>query len=214
MPEQKFSELKTVTDLRTLYLKRRKEINRRLRDFKKVKPSDYFYELVYCLLTPQSSAENALYVTEELRRNNFEKNGFNPESILRNSNKYIRFHKTKSKRLVALKSSYPLIKKKLRSEIKSHDMRDWLVKNVDGFGMKEASHFLRNIGYPDLAILDRHILKCLYQLKVIGGLPASLTVKKYLQIEKKFKIFSDKCGISMDELDLLFWSLGTGRILK
>ncbi|MFI5201154.1 MAG: DNA lyase, partial [Candidatus Kapaibacterium sp.] len=80
--------------------------------------------------------------------------------------------------------------------------------------MKEASHFLRNIGVRGLAILDRHILKHLKRLGVIKLIPTSLTKKRYLEIEKRWKKFADRVGISIDELDLLFWSIETGEIRK
>jgi thermostable 8-oxoguanine DNA glycosylase len=35
-----------------------------------------------------------------------------------------------------------------------------------------------------------------------------------LEIEKKFYDFSKKIKISMDELDLLFWSIETGEVFK
>jgi N-glycosylase/DNA lyase len=88
------------------------------------------------------------------------------------------------------------------------------VKNVKGLGWKEASHFLRNIGHRNLAILDRHILRNLKRHGVIKSLPKTLTPKRYLVIEQKFMEFSSTIGITMDELDLLFWSRETGEILK
>jgi thermostable 8-oxoguanine DNA glycosylase len=45
-------------------------------------------------------------------------------------------------------------------------------------------------------------------------MPKSLTKKRYLAIEKKWKKFADELGISIDELDLLFWSMETGEIKK
>jgi len=89
-----------------------------------------------------------------------------------------------------------------------------LVKNVKGLGLKESSHFLRNIGYRGLAILDRHILKNLHKSNVINELPKTLTPKVYFEIEKKFKDFSREVSIDMDELDLLFWSMETGEVFK
>ena len=90
----------------------------------------------------------------------------------------------------------------------------WLIHNVRGLGWKEASHFLRNIGYRNLAILDRHILKNLKHHNVFRTTPKTLTPKKYRAIEKGFASFANAVGISMDELDLLFWSNETGEILK
>ena len=66
----------------------------------------------------------------------------------------------------------------------------------------------------NLAILDRHILKNLVVLGVIKEIPKSLTEKKYLEIEGKFEEFSKKINISMDELDLLFWSAEAGEVFK
>ena len=94
-------------------------------------------------------------------------------------------------------------------------LRNWLADNVLGIGMKEASHFLRNIGFgKDLAILDRHILKNLRKHAVIKDIPKVLTKQKYLEIEQAMKKFSDKIMIRLDELDLLFWSEETGQIFK
>ena len=92
--------------------------------------------------------------------------------------------------------------------------REWLVKNIKGYGYKEASHFLRNIGKGfELAILDRHILKNLVEFNVIDGIPA-LTKKKYYEIEKKMKEFSERIGIPMAYLDFVLWYKQTGRIFK
>ncbi len=94
------------------------------------------------------------------------------------------------------------------------ESRELIVKHVKGLGYKEASHFLRNIGFRNLAILDRHILKNLQKLKVIHKIPSNLNKKNYLLIEKKFYNFSKKIKIHMDELDLLFWSIETGKVFK
>ena len=84
-----------------------------------------------------------------------------------------------------------------------------------GIGYKEASHFLRNIGYgEDIAILDRHILKNLKLLNVISDIPASLSKKQYLLIEKKMKQFSKKINISLSHLDLLLWYREAGEVFK
>jgi N-glycosylase/DNA lyase len=207
-------KIKKPDNLQRLYSIRKRDIRRRLREFRDVKPDNYFYELVYCLLTPQSSASNAFQVVEELRLKNFRNADFNPEPFLSRRDCYVRFHRTKAKHLLTVRHQYPEIKNMILSNIPGNQMRQWLVKNVMGMGWKEASHFLRNIGYHDLAILDRHILRNLRLFGVIRIVPKALTLKKYLQIEKKFRNFSNKCGIPMDELDLLFWSMGTGKILK
>jgi N-glycosylase/DNA lyase len=86
---------------------------------------------------------------------------------------------------------------------------------VQGLGYKEAGHFLRNIGRGDnIAILDRHILRHMIQYRMIQKIPGSLTKRKYLEIENRLRKFSNRIGIPMAELDLLFWYRSTGEIFK
>src|SRR5207245_1248729 len=80
----------------------------------------------------------------------------------------------------------------------SKDVRAWLVREVHGLGLKEASHFLRNTGRgEDLAILDRHILRNLIHHGVLRRLPRTLTAKRYLEIEARMEQFSREVGIPM-----------------
>jgi N-glycosylase/DNA lyase len=193
----------------------RRLIRERLGEFKSVPVQKYFYELAYCLLTPQSSAEHAERVVEILHTMNFQNSDIDPESILRQKEHYIRFHKSKAGYLVKLKGQFPIILKKICESGSAVDKREWLVISVIGLGYKEATHFLRNIGKNDgLAILDRHILRTLKDLGIIRSIPNSMNKKQYLLIEKKFQQFSNDIGIVLDELDLVLWSIGTGVVRK
>jgi N-glycosylase/DNA lyase len=87
-------------------------------------------------------------------------------------------------------------------------------KNIKGIGYKEASHFLRNIGFSGYGILDKHILNTLYEFKVINNPKPPSTRDKYLYTEEKLKGLAEILEIHMDELDLLLWSEKTGEILK
>ena len=198
-------------DLQKEYLLRKNLIKSRLGDFSRVKREDYFYEACFCILTPQSSARQAWKCILELKKGDFFNKDINPVNYLKNK---IRFHNNKSKYLLELKDKWNLISKKINEIKDSKELREFLVKNVKGWNYKESSHFMRNIGFRNLAILDRHILKNLNKLNVIQEIPKTLTKKKYLEIEEKFKDFSSKISIPMDELDLLFWSLETGEIFK
>jgi N-glycosylase/DNA lyase len=204
----------SIAELGALYGSRKREIRTRLTEFRRVPPSDYFYELVYCILTPQSSARNAATVVQLLRDYNFERREIDPTPVLRQKESYIRFHGTKAKRLQEIRKEFPTILQQLTDGSPSEKQRRWLVENVKGLGYKEASHFLRNIGHRNLAILDRHILKNLLRFGVIDVLPKNLTPKMYLEIENRFRLFAEKVGIPVDELDLLFWSMETGEVLK
>lgn len=198
-------------DLHKEYSKRKKEIENRLIDFKQLKEEDLFYELCFCLLTPQSSAKRADWCIQELKRRRFKESKFDPAPILKQK---IRFHNNKGKYLLEIREKYPKLKEEINKIKNSKEKRDFLVKNVKGFGLKEAAHYLRNTGHENLAILDRHILKNLVKINVIKELPKTLTKKKYFEIENKFKEFSRKVGIPMDHLDLLFWSLEAGEVFK
>lgn len=197
------------------YLKKKKSIKIRLNDFASIPQNAYFYELAFCLLTPQSSQANAEKVIEELKAKRFREKAFDPTQHLRDPMHYIRFHNVKSARLLELRKVFPKVYPHLLN--KSEDprrLRDLLLAKVKGLGWKEAGHFLRNIGFRDLAILDRHILKHLNRLKVIPEIPKSISPKKYKEIESSFFEYASQVNIPMDELDLLFWSEETGEIKK
>lgn len=190
------------------YQKKKKEITHRLSEFRNTAPKDKFYELCFCLLTPQSSARKCDNAVSELKKSGFSHKNISPKSILRKNG--VRFHNNKSKYLLEMKEKYNSID--LNGD--SFAARDFLVSNIKGLGLKEASHYLRNTGYSNLAILDRHILRNLVRHNVIKELPKSLSRKNYLEIEGKFRRFAEKAKIPMDHLDLLFWSLETGEIFK
>ena len=192
------------------YEKKRENIKKRLNEFSKVKEKDYFYELCFCLLTPGNKARQAEKVVNFLKKNDFEhKNVDFKEEI-----KKVRFHNNKRVRLLEMKKDYSEIFSKIKEETDNFKLREYLVENVKGLGYKESSHFLRNIGRKNLAILDRHILKNLVKYKKLNEIPNSLSKNKYLEIENKFKELAKKCNISVEELDLLFWSLETGEVFK
>lgn len=205
---------RAVGKLRRDFSDKQKAIRARLQEFAEVPHSEYFYELAYCLLTPQSSAANAAKAVARLKQSGSLDSEAALASVLFQKEHYIRFHNTKAKRLRKAWNTLPEIRSALESGWPSRELRAWLVANVDGLGWKEASHFLRNIGHRELAILDRHILKNLRAHGVICTLPRSLTPARYQEIEKKFLRFALRVGISIDELDLLFWSRETGEILK
>ena len=89
------------------------------------------------------------------------------------------------------------------------------MENIKGFGWKEASHYLRNIGYFDLAIIDRHIINNLREHKIIDLDPKKgLTKKRYLAVEKILDVVADEVNLQPGELDLYMWYRKTGKVLK
>lgn len=212
-----------IHEIKTLYTPVKPEIKSRLKEFKliwkKGDDKDIFSELVFCLLTPQSKAKSCDAAMGCLLEMDLLLKG-NEKQIAKELRGKVRFHNAKAKNIVLARKTFTKrgklsIKKIIPQFTDSKDARDWLIKNVRGLGCKEASHFLRNIGHGEnLAILDRHILRNLIHLGIIGDIPSSLTNKKYLEIEQNMTIFADKIGIPLAHLDLLLWYKETGEIFK
>lgn len=204
-----------LDELRTMYDVKRTAIRKRLVEYRKVLPKQYFYELLYCLMTPQSSAVNAAKAQALFEALDFEHKEVNIESVLRTKEHYIRFHRSKARWIAKMKQQYENIYEIVSGNFSAIEKREWLVKYVLGLSYKEATHFLRNIGKNEgLTILDRHILTNLKYYGIIRTIPKSLTKKNYISIERKFQAFAEYVNITVDELDLLFWSSETGEILK
>lgn len=205
-------EKKEIRKLLDFYRENRIKIKNRLDEFSEIPEEEYFYELCFCLCTPQSSAKRCDIAVSDLKKKDFREKDVRPSSsLIRN----VRFHNNKSRYLVEMKEKFLEIQEKIRLMRKEpKKLREWLVSNVKGLGYKEASHFLRNIGLRGLAILDRHILKNMKKYGAVKSVPATLTKKNYLMLEKQFLDFSRKIKIDLDELDLVFWSMETGAVFK
>ena len=108
------------------------------------------------------------------------------------------------------------LRKKLRSFADPVERRDWLAreKRIKGLGYKESSHFLRNIGLLGHAILDKHVMSCLMDLKVVETAKPPATRARYLETEERLRSFAREIKIDFDELDLVLWSMKTGEVLK
>lgn len=202
------------------YKQRRQAIRSRLAEFDKVRQEEWFYETAFCLLTPQSKAVNADAVIRILQEAGFRDAPFDPVEILREPSHYIRFHRVKADRLLWLQANWKHIEPLLASarhlsrQQGCRERRDDLAASVHGMGLKEASHVLRNIGCRGLAIIDRHLIRCLIDCGVIPNRETHLSLKTYHEIEERFDLYGQQVGIDMDELDLLFWSEISGLILK
>jgi len=198
-----------------------KDIHNRILDFKsvwnKADEKRLFQELAFCLLTPQSKAENAWKTIIKLTENNklFEAT----ISSISNDLNLVRFKNNKAAYLVEAREIFFNNSKGIRETLfeftSVFEKRKWLNNNIKGFGLKESSHFLRNIGFvEDIAILDRHIMKNLRKFNVISEIPKSIPEKKYFQIENKMKKFSNEIRIPLGHLDFIFWYNETHTIFK
>ena len=212
----------TIEQIKTVHQARRKEISARLAEFADVWQSEsderIWEEMVFCFFTGGCSAKMGLRSIEAVR----------PLLITGNHEELMnalvgvhRYPRARSGYIVASRDFLQehcglQLRQKLESFENDLERRDWLVKEkrIKGLGYKEASHFLRNIGFKGYAILDKHILRSLAELKFIDDPKPPNTRSKYLTIENKLKELAIKTKIDFDELDLVLWSMKTGEILK
>jgi len=203
---------------------RRKEIRARLNEFDCVWQSGsdarLWEEMVYCIFTAGASATMGLTAVHAVRPLLDRGNRVALTRALKKPPAY-RFHNVRAEHIVATRSYLrKTVSMRLRDRLNAFDdpaeRRDWLARNpgIKGLGYKEASHFLRNIGFKGYGILDKHIVRCLSELGVIDSAKPPTSRGRYLETERRMKQFSDHVGIDFDELDLALWSMKTGKILK
>ncbi len=191
------------------------KVNQRLSEFSAFKNKDadeWFSELCFCILTANSKARTAMVIQNELGYAGFSTYSREALSESIRKNKH-RFHNNKAEFIVSARAHLG-INDKIRPFLTSADARKWLVENIRGLGYKEASHFLRNVGYFDLAVLDRHILNLMVENGVLDEKPKTLSPKKYLEIEREFRAMAKMLSMSCAELDLYMWSMKGGDVLK
>jgi N-glycosylase/DNA lyase len=217
-------ELVVVESIRATHEARKKEIRKRLDEFREVgrRGSDarLWEELVFCIFTAGASARMGLRSIEAIRPLLME--GEREEMTL--ALKHAGAHRFPVERpgYIVITRSYlrehcnMALRKKLESFADPIERRDWLAqeKQVKGLGYKEASHFLRNVGFSGYAILDKHVMNCLNDLKVVDTPKPPGTRARYLDTEERLKFFAREIGIDFDELDLVLWSMKTGEVLK
>ncbi|MFH1424889.1 MAG: N-glycosylase/DNA lyase [archaeon] len=180
------------------------QISERLQEFKslgKKSSNEIFKELCFCILTANYTAEGGIRIQKEIG-----------DGFLKLSEKQLaKKLKELGHRFPNTRANYIVNARKLKDNLVLE--RDWLVQNVKGLGMKEASHFLRNIGYENYAIIDFHILDLLAVHGIIEK-PKSLSRTRYLEIEAQLKQLADTLGMNLAELDMYLWFCETGTVLK
>lgn len=188
-------------------------VQQRIDEFKSVnrKSNDeLFKEMCFCILTANYNAEKSIKIQKEIG------DCFLSDSKNDISNKLKNFgHRFPNARAEYICESLKF-KENLKEIVKFHDkkaLREWFVNNIKGLGYKEASHFLRNIGFEDYAIIDFHIIDILTDYNIIKK-PNTLTKKRYLDIENLLKKIAKKTDLTLSELDLYLWYMETGKILK
>jgi N-glycosylase/DNA lyase len=213
-----------VDDIRATHRARKTEIRKRLDQFGEVwqKGSDarLWEELVYCIFTAGASARMGFKAVEAIRPLLVEGKAEEMTEALRDAGAH-RFPVERPGYIVVTRGYLRAhcdmaLRTKLESFSDPMERRDWLAqeKQIKGLGYKEASHFLRNIGIRGHAILDKHVMSCLRDLKVVDEAKPPATRGRYLEMEKRLRQFAREIRIDFDELDLVLWSMKTGEVLK
>lgn len=212
----------TLDSVRIEHKKRRREIRERLEEFAGVwrEGSDekLWEEMVFCFFTGGCSARMGLSSVDAVRPLLMTGTQAELANALVGSHRY---PNARSKYIVHsrdfLSSELGMgLRAKLTSFTDPHARRDWLVneKGIKGLGYKEASHYLRNIGFRGYAILDKHVLNCMAELGIIDDPKPPNSRARYLTVEEKLKQLTLSLGIDFDEMDFVLWSMKTGTILK
>lgn len=198
---------------------------------------ELFYEVAVCIIGSQMVYEHSLAIANRLKETGLLKEApsysaaefhqkvgiilAKPVSVETSTgyhNIYPRF-KNRLTSLIAntVNNIYGIglsIKDILASANSPQNARKLLVKYVSGFGPKQASLFLRRVGYcTEMAVLDTHVLdymKIAYGLEVKPAMLAHLN--KYEKLESKLKELAKDFGYSIGCVDLAMWV--TMRVAK
>jgi len=191
-------------------------IDLRMKEFSelgKKNSNELFKELCFCFMTANFSARGGIKIQNAVA------DGFlhlSEEELAKKLQELgHRFPNARAKFVILARPHKDNLKETLQNLKDEIKMREWIAENIKGIGMKEASHFLRNIGYKNLAIIDFHIIDLLAKHNLIEKPKnKSLSSKKYVEIENVLKKISEKTNLSLGELDLYLWFLETGKVLK
>jgi len=166
-----------------------------------------FGELCFCILTPQSRAK---VCREAINRLKTDKKLFTATlDELLDYLRGVRFPEVKAKRLIEVRKIFPELKSNLNKS--PEEFRSWLFENVNGFGLKESAHFMRNIGFKGLPIIDVHIQNFLTKIGKYNKDNKSLTKKRYIELENIFLKLAEELKIPPEELDIAIWLYQSGE---
>ncbi len=196
----------------------REMVETRVEEFRKVHTMNsfkWYVELVYCLLTAFASAVMGQRCVDALQRDDLLLSGSLKDIRVCLTETGHRFPNVRSEYVFNTRPLAQTIKETIQGFSDSGEARGWLVKHVKGLGWKESSHFLRNVGYFDLAIIDRHILNNLreFGLLEMDG-KKGLTRKRYFAIEELLERVAGELDMELGEVDLYMWYRKTGKVLK
>lgn len=201
------------------------------------KECDLFSELVLCILSSQEKYEAALASMKvlkeinalEIPRDKCELSNleFKIANLLRTPVIFI-FNKKKHQRRIRFfkkKTSFIMktieniymngltINKIVSAYTCYNTTRNEIIKHSCGLGPKQASMFLRNIGYhSEFAVLDKHVISYMKLMGLVSSCPLYSSISSYQKIERILRSYAALNKMSLLHLDLGIWT--TMRALK
>lgn len=191
-----------------------KIVDTRIQQFSAIRGNsieDIFIEMCFCIMTANCGAEKCIEIHELMGKNFLSLSEINLVKVFRDYG--YRFPNIRANYIIESRKFINELESKLNWLTDETQLRDWIVKNIKGLGYKEASHFLRNIGFNNYAIIDFHIVDLLVKHDLIEK-PKTMTKSKYLEVEKVLKELGKKLNLNMAQLDLYLWYMETGKVLK
>ncbi|MFP4567767.1 MAG: hypothetical protein ACLFN8_02380 [Candidatus Woesearchaeota archaeon] len=193
------------------------EAQAKLKEFEhisKASEKKLFEEMAFCVFAANSSAEMGLLATKLLRPildcgtlDDYKQAVYKKVRFYNKRTEYLFYNKLKLKEM-------NLTLKEIINIPNKYEKRSIIKNNFKGFGLKEASHFLRNTGTKGLCIIDKHVMTVIKDLKVIDKDTQIKRDEDYYAIEQKIITFAKDHKLNLDILDLAAWSYMTGKIIK
>lgn len=179
---------------------------------------DLWRELVSCILGSRVRFETALAAVDRMssmrllsgsrRRGHFDQYEQDTVTALAGRYPFYRVRANQIRRAAErLYGSRGSIRELLDSVDDVRDARRLLASDISGLGPKQASLFLRNIGYAKhVAVLDVHVLAYMNRAGLTDAPIRSVsTVRKYEALEDSFIEHAYSLGCTPDQFDLAVW---------
>ena len=195
----------------------RSMVENRITEFLEVKEmgtEKWFEELTYCLLTAYSSARMGQLCVDALCDRDALLHGDLDQVVETLRTQGHRFAEKRAEYIVTARELAHTLKGTIQGFQNVKAAREWLAKGVKGQGWKESSHFLRNVGYLDVAIIDRHIVSNMVDHGILEERPKSITKRRYIEYEGILAEVARRVGMTLGEMDLYLWYRKTGKVLK
>jgi len=194
-------------------------------------------ELILCILSSQDKFEIAVSATRSLLKNNvlkvpadeseLEKLSVDVRRILlepvrfsvgkKRYERKLRFNKRKTDYVLSTIENIYLNDLTLGKILDACDTPDktrrLLIRYACGIGPKQASMFLRNVGfYSDFAVLDKHVIEFMRMMAIYDSGKSPATIARYEALESGLKSYANAYEVGMLHLDLAIWT--TMRTLR